>query len=101
MPAKVASGDGQSGRSLQRRSVDRGLNGGLLFSDSWSCGLMMVLLEEEGGAQATRWPVAWGKQQWLSSTSGVAVVEANGEENRGEVEVEGEERGSSLAGRSS
>jgi hypothetical protein len=47
---KAASRDGRSGWSTRRGSVDRGLNGGLLFSDSWSCGLRMVLLEEEGGA---------------------------------------------------
>jgi hypothetical protein len=50
-------------RSTRRRSVDRGLNDGLLFGDSWSCGLRTVLLEEEGGARAKRWPVAWVKQR--------------------------------------
>jgi hypothetical protein len=50
MAAKVASGDRQSGRSTRRCSVDRGLNGGLLFSDSWSCGLRTVMLKEEGGS---------------------------------------------------
>jgi hypothetical protein len=57
--AKAASGDGRSGRSARRRSVDSGLNGGLLFSDTWSYGLRMISLKEEGGARATQWPVAW------------------------------------------
>jgi hypothetical protein len=47
--AKAASGDGRSGRSARWCSVDRGLNGGLLFGDTWSCGLRMVSLKEEGG----------------------------------------------------
>jgi hypothetical protein len=48
--AKAASRDGRSGRSMRQRSMDRGLNGGLLFGDTWSCGLRTVSLKEEGGA---------------------------------------------------
>jgi hypothetical protein len=71
MAAKVASGDGRSGLSRRWSSVDRGLNGGHLFGDSWSCGLRTVLLEEEGGARAMRQPVVWGKQrQFLVSVGG-------------------------------
>jgi hypothetical protein len=56
--AKVASGGDPSGRSVRCLSVDRGLGGGLFLSDTWSGGLRMVSLKEEGGARATRWPVA-------------------------------------------
>jgi hypothetical protein len=83
--AKVASGDGQSGRSTRWHSVDRGLNGGLLFSHTWSSGLRTVSLKDEGGARATRWPVAWARSNdGFSSMWGVVVAEANGEESRGE-----------------
>jgi hypothetical protein len=100
--AKAASGDSQSGWSMRRCSVDRGLNGILLFSDTWSCGLRIVSLKEEGGARATRWPVAWGRSNDdFSLASGAAVVEANGEESRDEAGAEEEERRSSSAGRSS
>jgi hypothetical protein len=83
MAAKATSGDGQSGLSVWLHSVDRGLNSGLLFGDTWSCGLRMVSLKEEGGAQATRWLVAWGRSNdGFSSASGAAVVEVNSEESR-------------------
>jgi hypothetical protein len=82
---KAASGDGRSSRSTRWRSVDRGLNGGLLFGDTWSCGLRTVSLKEEGGARMTRWPVAWGRgNNGFSSASGAAVAEENSEESRGE-----------------
>jgi hypothetical protein len=82
--------------------VDRELNGGLLFSDTWSCGLGTVSLKEEGGARATRWPVAWGRSNdGFSSASGAAVAEVNGEESRGKAGAEEEERRSSSTGRSS
>jgi hypothetical protein len=99
---KAASWDGRSGWSVQRRSVDRGLKGGLLFDDTWSCGLRTVSLKEKGGARATRWPVAWGRSNddFLSAL-GAAVVEANGEESSGEAGAEEEERRSSAVGRSS
>jgi hypothetical protein len=79
------SGDGQSGRSAWWHSVDRGLNGGLLFSDTWSCGLRTVSLKEEGGARATWWLVTWGRSNdGFSSALGVAMAEVNSEESRGE-----------------
>jgi hypothetical protein len=56
--AKVASGADPSGRSMRRLLVDRGLGGGLFLGDTWSGGLRMVSLKEEGGARTTRWPVA-------------------------------------------
>jgi hypothetical protein len=65
--------------------MDWGLNGGLLFGDTWSCGLRTVSLKEEGGARATRWPVSWGRSNdGFSSASGAAVAEVNGEESKDE-----------------
>jgi hypothetical protein len=39
-----------AGHQFRGRGADRELNGGLLFRNTWSCGLRMVLLKEEGGA---------------------------------------------------
>jgi hypothetical protein len=99
MVVKAASGDGRSGRSMRRRSVDRGLNDSLLFGDTWSYGLRTVSLKEEGGARATRRPMAWGRSNdGFSSASGAVVAEANGEESRGEAGAEEEEKRSSSVG---
>jgi hypothetical protein len=85
MAAKAASGDGQSGRSVRWRSVDKGLDGDLLLGDTWSSGLRTVSLNEEGGAQATRWPLAWGKQRRLLVGVGCSGGrgERRGEQGRG------------------
>jgi hypothetical protein len=89
--AKAASGDSQSGQSARWRSVDRGLNGGLLFANTWSCRLRMVSLKEKGDAQATQWPMGWGRSNdSFSLASGAAVAEVNDEESRGETWAEGE-----------
>jgi hypothetical protein len=48
--AKEALGDGWSGQSMRWHLVDIGLNGSLLFGDSWSGDLRTVSLKEEGGA---------------------------------------------------
>jgi hypothetical protein len=101
MATNSATEDGRSGRSTWRCSVDRGLDDDLLLGDTWSGGLRTVSLKEEGGARATRWPVAGESNDGFSSALGSAVAEVNGEASRAEAGVEGEERGSSLAGRSS
>jgi hypothetical protein len=86
---------------VRRCSVDRGLDGGLLLSDTWSCGLRTVSLKEEGGARMTWWPVAWGRSNnGFSSASGAVVAEVNNEVSRGEAGVDGQERGTTSAGRS-
>jgi hypothetical protein len=64
--AKAASRDGQSGRSVRQRLMDRGLNDDLLIGDRWSYGLRTVSLKEEGGARATQMAGGLGKEQrWL------------------------------------
>jgi hypothetical protein len=64
-----------------------GANDGLLFGDTWSCGLRMASLKEEGGARAMRWSVAWGRSNddfssvwWREEQSGSEGAEKSEEE---------------------
>jgi hypothetical protein len=93
--AKVASGDGRSGRSTRRRSVDRGLNDGLLFGDSWSCGLRTVCSRtKEAHERRGGWWLGERNDGFLSGSS-VAMAEVNARRAGARREQKEKKRGSS------